>query len=92
MILFLPKFMIKVTLEFEIVNFPFLNGDVPGYTSFGVYISQLIRFDRASSNIADCNTRNKLLDQKLLKQGYRYQKRCKTFLNFIDDTMNSSWS
>ena len=56
----------------EIVNFPFLDGDVPRSTSYGVYISQLIRFARASSYVTDFNTRNKLLTQKLLKQGYRY--------------------
>ena len=58
--------------DFEIVNFSFLDGDVPRSTSYGVYISQLIRFARASSYVADFNTRNKLLTQKLLKQGYRY--------------------
>ena len=73
--------------DFEIVNFPFLDGDVPHYTSYGIYISQLIRFARASSYVADFNTHNKLLSQKLLKQGYRYHKLCKTYLNFIDDTM-----
>ena len=56
---------------FRIVNFPFLDGDVPRSTSYGVYISQLIRFARASGHVADFNTRNKLLTQKLLKQGYR---------------------
>ena len=65
--------------DFEIVNFPFLDGDVPRSTSYGVYISQLIRFARASSYVADLNTRNKLLTQKLLKQGYRYHKLSKTF-------------
>ena len=30
--------------DFEIVNFPSLDGDVPHSTSYGVYISQLIRF------------------------------------------------
>ena len=30
--------------NFEIVNFPFLDGDVPRSPSYGVYISQLIRF------------------------------------------------
>ena len=39
--------------DFEIVNFPFLEGDVPCSTSYGVYISQLIRFVRASSHVAD---------------------------------------
>ena len=68
--------------DFEIVNFPFLDGDVPRSTSYGVYISQLIRFARASSYVADFNTRNKLLTQKLLKQDNRYHKLCKTFSKF----------
>ena len=68
--------------DFEIVNFPFLNGDVPRSTSNGVYISQLIRFARASSCVANFNTRNKLLTQKLLKQGYRYHKLRKTLPKF----------
>ena len=68
--------------DFEIVNFPFLDGDVPHSTSYGVYISQLIRFARASSYVVDFNTRNKLLTQKLLKQGYRYHKLRKTFSKF----------
>ena len=32
--------------NFEIVNFPFLDGDVPRSPSYGVYISQLICFAR----------------------------------------------
>ena len=68
--------------DFEIVNFPFLDGDVPRSTSYGVYISQLIRFARASSYVVDFNTRNKLLTQKLLKQGYRYHKLRKLFSKF----------
>ena len=39
-------------------------------------------FARASSIVADFNTRNKLLTQKLLKQGYRYHKLRKTFSKF----------
>ena len=45
--------------DLEIVNFPFLYGDVPRPTSLGVYISQLIHFARASSYVTDFNTRNK---------------------------------
>ena len=30
--------------DFEIVNFPFLDGDVSHSTFFGVYITELIRF------------------------------------------------
>ena len=73
--------------DFKIVNFPFLNDDVPRSKSYGVFISQLIRFARASSYITDFNTCNKLLTQKLLKQGYRFISLEKTFLKFIDNTM-----
>ena len=65
--------------DFEIVNFLLVDGDGPRYTSYGVYISQLMRFARASSYVTDFNTRNKLLTQKLLKQSYQYHKLRKTF-------------
>ena len=68
--------------NFEIVNFPFLGGDVPQRPSYGVYISQLIHFARASSHVTDFNNRNKFLTAKLLKQGYRYHKLRKTFSKF----------
>ena len=59
-----------------------MDGDVPRSTSYGVYISQLIRFARASSHVADFNARNKILTAKLLHQGYRYHKLRKTFSKF----------
>ena len=69
-------------LNFEIVNFPFLDGDVLPSPSYGVYISQLIRFARVCSNIDDFNNRNLFLTAKLLKHGYRYHKIRKTFSKF----------
>ena len=68
--------------NFEIVNFPFLDGDVPHSPSYGVYISQLIRFSRVCSNVDDFNNRNLFLTAKLLKQGYRYHKIRKAFSKF----------
>ena len=68
--------------DFDIVNFPFLDGDVPRSTSYWVYISQLIRFATVSSLVADFNARNKSLTAKLLQQGYRYHKLRKTFSKF----------
>ena len=55
--------------NFEIVNFPFLDGDVPRSPSYDVYISQLIRFARVCSNVDDFNNRNLFLTANLLKQG-----------------------
>ena len=73
----------RLDFDFEIVNFSFLDVDVPRSTSYGVYISQLIRFARVSSYITDFNTRNKLFTRKLLKQGYQYHKLCKTFSKLL---------
>ena len=70
--------------DFEIVNFPFLGGDVPCSTSYVVYTSQLFPFARVSRHVADFNTHNKLLTQNLFKQSYRhmYHKLRKTFSKF----------
>ena len=68
--------------NFEIVNFPFLDGNVPHSPSYGVYIIQLIRFARVCSNVDDFNNRNSFLTAKLIKQGYRYHEIRKAFSKF----------
>ena len=60
--------------NFEIVNFPFLDGDVPRSPSYGVYISQFIRVARVCSNVDDFKNRNLFLTSKFFKQGYIYHK------------------
>ena len=45
--------------DFDIVNFPFLDGDVPRRRpSYGVIISQLIKFARVYCHVEDFNARN----------------------------------
>ena len=62
--------------DFDTVNFPFLDGDVPRRTSHGgIHIS-------TSSNLNDFNCRNKALTAKRLRQGYRYFKLRKAFSKF----------
>ena len=73
--------------DFYIVNFPFMDGFVSRRTSYGVYISQLIRFARDSSNVNDFNYRNTSLTAKLLRQGFRYFKLRKAFSKFFADTV-----
>ena len=60
--------------DFDIVKFPFLDGDDPRRASYDVYISQLIRFARVCNHVTDFNARN-----NFLKQGYRYHNLQKTF-------------
>ena len=50
--------------DFEIVNYSFVNGDVPCSISYGFYISQLILFARASSHVANFYTQNEPLTIK----------------------------
>ena len=50
--------------DFAIVNFLYLDGDVPRRACYGVYISQLTRFVRVSSHVSDVNSLNKLLTTK----------------------------
>ena len=68
--------------DFNSVNFPFLDSHVPRTNSYGIYVSQLLRFARASSHLVDFNARNISSTAKLLQQGYRYHKLRKAFSKF----------
>ena len=82
------KFMMNGTILILILFFfPFVDGDVPRRTSYGVYITQLIRFAKASSNVSDVNCRKKALTSKLLKQGYSHYKLYKAFSNVYRRTV-----
>ena len=50
--------------DFDMVNFPFLDGDVLRRPPYGMYISQLIRFAKACSHVEYFNGRNKCLTTK----------------------------
>ena len=73
--------------DLKLSIFPFLDGDVPRSTSYGVYISQLIRFARAPSYVTEFNTRNKLLIQKLLNKAINIINFAKPFIKFYRITM-----
>ena len=63
---------------------------IPRRTSYAVYISQPIRFARASPNLGEFNCRIKALTAKLLRQGYRYFKLRKAFSKFYEDRRHSA--
>ena len=67
---------------FDVVSFTFLDGDVTRRASYGVYISLLVRFARASSNLGDFGYRNGALAAGLLGRGCRYFKLHKAFSKF----------
>ena len=57
--------------DFHIVNFLFLSSNIPSSLSYGVYISQLIRYARCCSYYDDFGYRHKLLVHRLLSHGMK---------------------
>ena len=57
-------------ITFAIVNFSFKSSSISTSPSYGVYISQLMRYSGACSQYSDFLDRYQLLTQKLLKQDY----------------------
>ena len=64
--------------EFPIVNFPWFSGDVPRLPSYGIYISQLVRFARCCTSVLDFQSKNLQITSKLLTRGYRFSQTSKT--------------
>ena len=56
--------------DFHIFNFPYLSSNIPSGPSYGMYISQLIRYARCCSHYDDFRYCNKCLVDQLLSQGY----------------------
>ena len=56
--------------NFKIINLPNMCSNIPASPAYGVCISQLIRYARASSNYSDFLKRHLHLRNRLLDQGY----------------------
>jgi hypothetical protein len=57
--------------NFSIVNFPYLCSNIPASPAYGVYISQLMRYARASSTYDQFLVQGSLLINKLMSQGFQ---------------------
>ena len=68
--------------NFPIVNFPFMSSNMPESPAYGIFISQLVRYARASSLYDDFLLRSRLLTIKLLKKGYSRNRLIATFRKF----------
>jgi hypothetical protein len=77
----------------KIINFPNMCSNIPASPAYGVYISQLIRYARASSNYFDFLKRHLHLRNRLLDQGYTKIRLIRSLSKFIDvDTIcRRSW-
>ena len=54
--------------DFHIINFPFLSSNIPSGPSYGVYISQLIKYARCCSYYDDFRYCHKCLVERLFSQ------------------------
>ena len=68
--------------NFTIVNYPFLDSNIPEGPAYGTYTSRLVAFARACQNLCDFNQRHKSLIMKLGCQGYNIKRLHSTFLKF----------
>ena len=64
-------------------NFPNICSNIPASPAYGVYISQLIRYARASSNYSDFLKRHLHLRNRLLDQGYKKIRLIRSLKKFI---------
>ena len=69
--------------DFTIINFPHLDSNIPLSPSYGVYISQLIRYARACTSYGDFVERHSRLSCKLVNQGYSRKRLVSTFKRFF---------
>ena len=69
--------------NFKIINFPNMCSNIPASPAYGVYISQLIRYARASSIYSDFLKRHLHLRNRLLDQGYADIRIIRSLKKFI---------
>jgi hypothetical protein len=70
----------------KIINFPNMCSNIPASPAYGVYISQLIRYARASSNYSDFLKRHLHLRNRLLDQGYNKTRLIRSLKSLYSDT------
>ena len=73
--------------NFDIINYPDLNSNVPRNPSYGVFTSQLVRFCDVNNQRDNFLTDIKLLTQKLIKQNFDATILKAKFWNFYSNNM-----
>ena len=69
--------------SFKIIIFPNMCSNIPASHAYGAYISQLIRYARASSNYSDFLKRHLYPRNRLLDQGYKKIRLIRSLKKFI---------
>ena len=67
---------------FDVISYPFLDGNVPTALSYGVFMSQLVRFAEVNSSFNGLKRDVSELINKLVSQGFNLAALRKKFVNF----------
>ena len=77
--------------DFQVITFPFICGNIPSSPSYGVYISQLLRYCNVNSKF-ECFQNDVIeLTNKLCKQGFNRDELCRKFDKFYNAYIGT-WS
>ena len=70
--------------NFEVVNYPNLLGNIPSKQSYGVYVSQLVRYCDISCNYKYFVGDIKRMNNRFLVQGFEKKQLFRKFMGFCD--------
>ena len=70
--------------NFEVISYPFPDSNIHSSLGYSTFYSQLIRFHRLRNNKTDFLFRAKLICQKLINRGYKFNLLRKSFMRFTN--------
>ena len=70
--------------NFDVINYPFLDGNIPKGQSYGILINQLVRLAQITSSFENFVLDCKCLVHKLEKQNFDIAPKCKRFEIFVN--------
>ena len=73
----------REAFNFNIVNYPHMDSNIPLKPAYGVFISQLIRYLRVCGNYQHFVYRSIQITTRLQRQGFDYVVLCNTFKKFL---------
>ena len=74
--------------SFNVISYPFLDGNIPKNLSYGVFISQLVRFANINTTVEGFYSNICDLVKKLVNQGFNLAALRKKFLKFYNSKLN----
>ena len=69
---------------FNVISLPFLESNIGTSTCYGVFYSQVLRYQRICSRQRDFEDRTKKLAQDLLGRGYQLNRLCRQFCRVVE--------